>query len=77
MIPIEILLAYCRADEDDKDAVSDAAQDAESFLSDMGADPDRPVYNKTLKALTLHFFDHPAGGEFSPALQKLVNTLKS
>lgn len=77
MIPVEILLAYCRADEDATEAVSDAAQDAENFLSGMGADPDSPVYNKTLKALTLHFFDHPAGGEFSPALQKMVNTLKS
>ena len=77
MIPIEILMAYCRADEDARDVVVDAAQDAGNFLMGLGADPAHPVYGKTLKALTLHFFDHPEGGELSPALQKLLNTLKT
>lgn len=76
MIAIEILMAYCRADEDAKAAVADAAEDAEYYLTNMRADPQSPVYNKALKALTLQFFDHPDGGEFSPALQKLLNALK-
>ena len=76
-VPIEILMAYCRADgEDAQTLVQDAAKDAEAYLANMGADPASPVYNKALKALTLHFFDHPEGGAFSPALQKLINTLK-
>lgn len=76
-VPIEILMAYCRADgEDAQTLVQDAAEDAELYLSNMGADPESTVYNKALKALTLHFFDHPEGGEFSPALKKLLNNLK-
>lgn len=78
MIAIEILMAYCRADgEDAQQLVEDAAQDAENFLDALGADPAHPLYNKALKALTLHFFDNPEGGDLSPALKKMLNTLKT
>lgn len=77
MIPIEILMAYCRADgEDQQQLVLDAADDAAAYLANMGADPKSPVYAKAVKSLTLHFYDHPDGGDFSPALKKLLNTLK-
>lgn len=78
MIAIEILMAYCRADgEDEQKLVEDAAQDAENALSAQGADPMHPMYNKALKALTLHFYDNPEGGDLSPALKKMLNTLKT
>ena len=76
MIDIEMLMAYCRADEDAKEAVIDAANDARDYLADMRASPSHNIYNKAYKALTLQFFDNPDGGTFSPALQKLLNALK-
>ena len=76
-VPIEILMAYCRADgEDAQSLVQDAAEDAAAYLANMGADINSPVYVRAYKALTVQFFEHPEGGQFAPALTKLLNTLK-
>lgn len=73
------LMAYCRVDTDEGGNQLMTLQSAAiDYLKVAGADhPDRPAYALAVKALVLHWYDHPDGGEaFSGGLRAVINQLK-
>lgn len=73
------LMAYCRVDDEESGALLESlCQQAQAYLSSAGVilDWDDPRQELALKALTLHWFDNPAGGEVPAGLQRLINQLK-
>lgn len=73
------LMAYCRVDDEEAGALLESlCQQAETYLSFAGVDTTTPDFRleQALKALTLHWFDNPAGGEVPAGLQRLINQLK-
>ena len=73
----EELRLYCRVDDDEAGALlTPLADAAESYISGMGADLTQPRAALCVKALTLHWYDNPTGGELPVGLRQLINSLK-
>lgn len=73
----EELCLYCRVDDDAAGALLTLLADAaEAYLSSMGADLHQPSAALCVKALTLHWYDNPTGGELPVGLRQLINSLK-
>ena len=73
------LMLHCRVDDDTVgDYLMTLQAAAEGYLRTAGAyKPQAPTYTLAVKAMVLHMYDHPAGGEAHGAgLQALINQLK-
>ena len=73
------LMAWCRVDDEEAGAVLEQlCAQAAAYLSAAGVLPpeEDPRAELALKALTLHWFDNPAGGDIPAGLQRLINQLK-
>lgn len=71
---------YCRVDEaDGLDELEALAQSAETYLTTAGAvrtERNADSYDLCVKAMALHWYDNPDGGEFAPGLRQQINQLK-
>ena len=85
-VSVDDLMRYCRADDDaggeTRQLIADLGEDAEAYLKECGADPDamtedgQRFFAATVKAMTLHRYDNPAGEEYPPGLQRWINKIK-
>lgn len=85
-VSVDDLMLYCRADDDadgqTRQLIASLGEEAEAYLAENGADPDSmtgndlQVFAGTVKAMTLHRYDHPAGEEYPPGLQRWINKVK-
>ena len=78
-VTIEDLRLYCRVDEEAEDILlSQHADAAESKLTAAGipiTDRNRDRYALAVKAMTLHFLDHP-GDALPQGIREMINDLK-
>lgn len=76
----EDLMLYAREDDEAMgELLLSFADAAESYLaaSGVGRTEDNGTrYELAVKAMALHFRDHPDGGTFSAGLRTLINQLK-
>lgn len=75
------LLDYCRADEDESTVklMETLKASAVEYLQGAGIDPtesNASRFQLAVKALVLHWYDTPDGGDISPALKQLITQLK-
>lgn len=85
-VSVDDLMLYCRADDDadgnTRQLIADLGDEAEAYLMECGADPDSMtadglrVFASAVKAMTLHRYDNPAGEEYPPGLQRMINRIK-
>lgn len=78
-VSTEELLLYCRAESDAEPLITSLGEAAEAYLKESGCDLENSsaeVVGLTVKALTLHYFDNPAGTPLPAGLQSLINQLK-
>lgn len=75
------LMLYCKVDEGDprEDLLVELAETAEADLLDGGAtytDHNALRFKLTVKMMTLHYLDNPAGAPFPAGIQRRINELK-
>lgn|GEM_PF-2912636 len=74
------LMLYCRVDDEDAgDLLESLADSAEEYLQTAGVELDEfnnSRYCLAEKALVLHWFDNPTGGDLPAGLRQIINQLK-
>ena len=79
-VPRSELMRYCRVDGAEMgDLVVELAESAEAYLQDAGCtcnQATRTVYTLAVKALALHYLDHPEGAPIPQGIQNLRNKRK-
>ncbi len=80
IVPRSELMRYCRVDgEEIGNLVVELADSAEEYLQDAGCTyttSTQKVYTLAIKALALHYLDHPEGAPIPQGTQNLINKLK-
>ena len=74
------LKLYCRVDDDEAVPLLESlAESAEEYLTTAGAERTQNntnAYDLAVKALVLHWYDNPTGGELPAGLRNNINQLK-
>lgn len=80
IVPRSELMRYCRVDgEEMGNLVVELADSAEEYLQDAGCTcttSTHKVYTLAVKALALHYLDHPEGAPIPQGIQNLINKMK-